>query len=104
MIKRLLKLDPRWYVATAIILQMFLAWRLQGPVVLKHTLSICLIACVLDFIMIFLTKRRAAFPLSALVSGLIISRPACSGKIILSCAGYCRIFQIPDPVKDPAYL
>jgi len=73
MIRKLLKLDPRWYVAIAIILQMLLAWRGQGAVVLKHTVSICLIACGLDFIMIFLTKRRAAFPLSALVSGLIIS-------------------------------
>ena len=81
MIKRLLRLDPRWYVAIAIILQMLLAWRLQGPVVLNHTLSICLIACVLDFIMIFLTKRSPAFPLSALVSGLIISALLGPGRL-----------------------
>lgn len=81
MIKKLLKLDPRWYVAMAIILQMLLAWRLQGPAVLKHTLSICLIACGLDFIMIFLTKRRAAFPLSAFVSGLIISALLAPGRL-----------------------
>ena len=81
MIKRLFKLDPRWYVAMAIILQMLLAWRSQGAVVLKHTLAICLIACGLDFIMIFLAKRRAVFPLSALVSGLIISALLAPGRL-----------------------
>lgn len=81
MIKRLFKLDTRWYVSTAIILQMLLAWRGHGPVVLKHTVSICLIACSLDFIMIFLTKRKVAFPLSAFVSALIISALLGPGKL-----------------------
>ena len=81
MIRKLLKLDPRWYVAIAIILQMLLAWRGQGAVVLRHTLSICLIACGLDFVMIFLAKRRAIFPLSALVSGLIISSLLGPGRL-----------------------
>lgn len=82
MIRRLLKLDPRWYVAVAIILQMLLACAHgHGIVVLKHTVSICLIACGLDFVMILLTKRRAAFPLSALVSGLIISALLAPGRL-----------------------
>ncbi len=81
MIRRLLKLDPRWYVSAAVILQAFLAWRVQGAVVLRHTLSICLIACSLDFMMLYLTKRRAVFPLSALVSGLIISALLAPGRL-----------------------
>lgn len=73
MIKRLFKLDVRWYVAIAIILMALLAGRTEGVIVLKHALSICLITCILDFVIISLRDKKLAFPLSALVSGLIIS-------------------------------
>lgn len=73
MIKKLLKLDVRWYVAIAIILMALLAVRNEGAIVLRHAIPICLIACILDFIIVTLRDRKSAFPISALVSGLIIS-------------------------------
>ena len=72
-IANLLKLDARWYVVIAIVLMALLAVRTEGVIVLGHTISICLTACILDFIIISLRDKRVAFPLSALVSGLIIS-------------------------------
>lgn len=73
MIKKILKLDARWYVAAAIILTAILAVRPEGAVIFKHIIPICLISCLLDFTILCLRDRKLTFPLSALVSGLIIS-------------------------------
>lgn len=73
MLRKLFKLDVRWYVVMAIALMAFLTAKEQGVLVFKHIISICLLSCVLDFIITYVIDRRAAFPLSALVSGLIIA-------------------------------
>lgn len=67
------KLDARWYVVMAIVLMGALAVKSEGWIVLSHVVSICLISSILDFIIIGLRDRKIVFPLSAFVSGLIIS-------------------------------
>ncbi len=73
MIKRLSKIDARWFVATAIAWIALLAVRPEGWKVFAHMIPICLISCLLDFAIIYIIDRKIVFPLSALVSGLIIS-------------------------------
>ena len=72
-IANLLKLDARWYVVIMLSGIAALSARACAGIVLRYVISTCLISCVLDFLIICLRKRRPAFPLSALVSGLIIS-------------------------------
>lgn len=72
-LRSLFKLDARWYVVMAIMIMAFLTLSREGNIVLRHTILICLISCTADFIIFFLLNRRRIFPLSALVSGLIIS-------------------------------
>lgn len=81
MIKRLLKLDARWYVVIAIVLTALLAARTEGAITLRQSISICLITCVLDFVIISLRDRKFAFPTSALVTGLIISAVLAPAKL-----------------------
>ncbi len=73
MLKKLFKLDVRWYVVIAIAFMALVAVKEHGALVATHIISICLISCVLDFIITYVFNRKTIFPLSALVSGLIIA-------------------------------
>lgn len=66
-------LDARWYVALALAWIHALHAKSYGITALGQVISICFIACALDFLIVYAIGRRVAFPLSALVSGLIIS-------------------------------
>jgi Na+-translocating ferredoxin:NAD+ oxidoreductase RnfD subunit len=81
MIKILFKLEARWYVVIAILWMAFSAVRSEGAIVFSHTIPICLISCLLDLAVIYIRDRKIAFPLSALVSGLIISAVLAPAKL-----------------------
>lgn len=71
---KLLRLDARWYVSAVISLGIILSVKSRGKAVITHTVLICIISCGLDFaVNHFLIKKSPRFPLSALVTGLIIS-------------------------------
>ena len=73
MFKRPLKVDIRWYVVFAIIAMALLTLKAEGLIVIRHLVPICFISCIADFVIIALRDKKRIFPLSALVSGLIIS-------------------------------
>ena len=69
---KLFKADTRWYVAAFIII-LLVAAKFYQPKDIGHIFSICVLTCILDFIILGLVNRKSSFPLSALVTGLIIS-------------------------------
>ena len=73
MLTRPLKVDIRWYVVFAIMAMALLTLKDEGIIVVRHLVPICLISCITDFVIIALRDGKRTFPLSALVSWLIIS-------------------------------
>lgn len=81
MLKRVLNLDPRWYIITALLVLAVLGFKAYGLIVLSHTAGVCAITVLLDGFFLYLKKRELEFPLSGLVSGLIISTVLAPGNL-----------------------
>ena len=77
---KIFKLDTRWYAAAFIIILTFVSAKSYPPKDIGHIFSICVLTCILDFIILGLVNRKPSFPLSALVTGLIISGIAAPGR------------------------
>lgn len=76
---KVFKADTRWYV-TAFIVILLVSAKSYQPKDIGHIFSICVLTCILDFIILGLVNRKPSFPLSALVTGLIISGIVAPGR------------------------
>lgn len=76
---KVFKADARWCAAAFIIILLVLA-KFYQPQDIGHLFSICAASCILDFIILWVVNRKPAFPLSALVTGLIISGILAPGR------------------------
>ena len=81
MLRRVINLDPRWYVIAAILVLAVLGFKAYGSIVLSHVAGVCLITVLLDGFFLYLRKRELEFPLSGLVTGLIISSVLAPGNL-----------------------
>lgn len=75
----MLKADTRWYAAAFIVILLVSA-KFYQPKDIGYVFSTCALSCILDFIILSLINRRPSFPLSALVTGLIISGILAPGR------------------------
>jgi len=76
---KLFKADNRWY-AVAFIIILLVSAKFYQPKDIGYVFSICVSSCILDFIILCLINRKFSFPLSALVTGLIISGILAPGR------------------------
>lgn len=76
---KIFKTDTRWYAA-AFIIVLLVSAKFYQPKDIGYVFSICASSCILDFIILCLINRRPSFPLSALVTGLIISGILAPGR------------------------
>ena len=77
---KIFKADTRWYAAAFIIILLVSA-KFYQPKDIGYLSLICASSCILDFTILSLINRRPSFPLSALVTGLIISGILAPGRL-----------------------